>query len=329
MPEIKLNKTAMKFDTKITRLFKIQYPIIQAGMVWASGWKLASTVSNCGGLGLIGSGSMKPDLLREHIQKCKNATSKPFGVNIPLLREDAEELVNTVIEEGVKIVFSSAGNPAKFIEHFKKNNIIVVHVVPSVKFGLKAESAGCDAVVGEGVEAGGHNGSDETTTLCLIPQLVDALKIPVIAAGGIADGRGILAALSLGAEGVQMGTRFAATVESSAHLNYKKKVVETNDGDTILAFKKIGLVRMMKNDFALKSVKAEEEGWSKEQLRELLGKKRERLGIFEGDEIEGEMEAGQSSGLIKEIPTVEVLFKKLLKEIEESKNIMGRKTGES
>jgi enoyl-[acyl-carrier protein] reductase II len=328
-PEIKLNKIAMKFDTKITRLFNIQYPIIQAGMVWTSGWKLASAVSNCGGLGLIGSGSMKPDLLREHIQKCKNATSKPFGVNIPLLRGDAEELVNVVIEEGVKIVFSSAGNPAKFIEHFKKNNITVVHVVPSVKFGLKTESAGCDAVVGEGVEAGGHNGIDETTTLCLIPQLVDALKIPVIAAGGIADGRGILAALSLGAEGVQMGTRFATTAESSAHPNYKKKVVETNDGDTILAFKKIGLVRMMKNDFALKSVKAEEEGWSEEQLRELLGKKREKLGIFEGDVIEGEMEAGQSSGIIKEILAVEDLFKKLLKEIEESKNIVGRKIGES
>jgi enoyl-[acyl-carrier protein] reductase II len=205
----------------------------------------------------------------------------------------------------------------------------VVHVVPSVKFGLKAEGAGCNAVVGEGVEAGGHNGIDETTTLCLIPQLVDSLKIPVIATGGIADGRGILAALSLGAEGVQLGTRFAATVESSAHPNYKKKVVDTNDGDTVLAFKKIGLVRMMKNDFALKSVRAEEEGWSEEQLRELLGKKRERLGIFEGDEIEGEMEAGQSSGIIKEILTVEDLFKKLLSEIEESKNIVDIKTGES
>ena len=316
----------MNFNTKITELFNIKYPIIQAGMVWVSGWKLASAVSNCGGLGLIGSGSMKPDLLREHIQKCKNATIKPFGVNIPLHRGDAEELVNIAIEEGVKIVFSSAGSPAKFIEHFKKNNITVVHVVPSVKFGLKAENAGCDAVVGEGVEAGGHNGIDETTTLCLIPQLADSLKIPVIAAGGIADGRGIIAALSLGAEGVQLGTRFAATVESSAHPNYKKKVVETNDGDTVLAFKKIGLVRMMKNDFALKSVKAEEDGWNEEQLRELLGRKRERMGIFEGDETEGEMEAGQSSGIIKEILTVEDLFKKLIIEIEESKNKVDRKT---
>jgi enoyl-[acyl-carrier protein] reductase II len=315
----------MNLDTEITRLFNIQYPIIQAGMVWASGWRLASAVSNCGGLGLIGSGSMKPELLREHIQKCKNATDKPFGVNIPIFRGDAEELIKIVIEESVKIVFSSAGNPAKFIEQFKINNIKVVHVVPSVKFGLKAEKAGCDAIVGEGVEAGGHNGIDETSTLCLIPQLVDALEIPVIAAGGIADGRGILAALSLGAEGVQLGTRFAATIESSAHTNYKRKVIESNDGDTVLAFKKIGLVRMMKNDFAFRSIKAEEEGWNEEQLRELLGNKRERLGIFEGDEIEGEMEAGQSSGIIKEILTVDDLFKKLLREIEESKNDIEQK----
>ena len=318
----------MNIETKITGLFNIQYPIIQAGMVWVSGWKLASAVSNCGGLGLIGSGSMKPELLREHIQKCRIATDKSFGVNIPLLRGDAEELIKIVIEEGVKIVFSSAGNPAKFIEQLKKNNVKVVHVVPSVKFGHKAENAGCDAVVGEGVEAGGHNGIDETSTLCLIPQLADALKIPVIAAGGIADGRGILAALSLGAEGVQLGTRFAATVESSAHSNYKRKVVETGDGDTVLAFKRIGLVRMMKNDFALRSVKAEEEGWNEEQLRELLGNKRERLGIFEGDEIEGEMEAGQSSGIIKEILKVEDLFKKLLREIEESKNNVKQKIRE-
>ena len=318
----------MNLDTEITRLFNIQYPIIQAGMVWASGWRLASAVSNCGGLGLIGSGSMKPELLREHIQKCKNATDKPFGVNIPIFRGDAEELIKIVIEESVKIVFSSAGNPAKFIEQFKINNIKVVHVVPSVKFGLKAEKAGCDAIVGEGVEAGGHNGIDETSTLCLIPQLVDALEIPVIAAGGIADGRGILAALSLGAEGVQLGTRFATTIESSAHSNYKRKVVESKDDDTVLAFKKIGLVRMMKNDFAFRSVKAEQEGWNEEQLRELLGNKRERLGIFEGNEIEGEMEAGQSSGIIKEIFTVEELFKKLLREIEESKNNVDQKIRE-
>ena len=305
-------------QTRITDLFNLHYPIVQAGMVWVSGWKLASAVSNNGGLGLIGSGSMKPDLLREHIKDCFKATEKPFGVNIPLLRGDAEELVNVVIEENVKIVFTSAGHPKKFIEQFKKNNITTVHVVPSVKHGIKAQEVGCDAVVGEGVEAGGHNGADQTTTFALIPQLVDALKIPVIAAGGIADGRGIAAALSLGAEGVQIGTRFAATNESSAHPNYKKKIVESVDGGTTLAFRRIGLVRMMKNDFADRAVKAELEGWDEEKLRELLGSKRERLGIFEGDEIEGEMEAGQGVGLINEILSVKDLFKKLLKEYQEA-----------
>jgi len=309
----------MKITTKITEVFNIEYPIIQAGMVWVSGWKLASAVSNEGGLGLIGSGSMKPDLLREHIQKCEAATDKPFGVNIPLLRRDAEELVNVVIEEGVKIVFSSAGHPGKFIKILKEREIKVAHVIPSVKHALKAEEVGCDAVVGEGVEAGGHNGINETTTISLIPQLVDAVKIPVIAAGGIADGRGILAALSLGAEGVQIGTRFAATVESSAHDNYKKKVVEAKDDGTILAFKKIGLVRMLKNDFADRAMKAEKDSWDESRLKELLGSKRERLGVFEGDEIEGELEAGQSSGLVNEILTVKELFKKLLKEISEAK----------
>ncbi len=307
----------INIKTAITELFNIDYPIIQAGMVWVSGWKLASAVSNNGGLGLIGSGSMKPELLREHIRDCFNATQKPFGVNIPLLRGDANELVKVVIEEEVKIVFSSAGHPGKFIELLKQNDIKVVHVVPSVKFALKAQEVGCDAVVGEGVEAGGHNGTNETTTLALIPQLADALKIPVIAAGGIADGRGILAALSLGAEGVQIGTRFAATVESSAHQNYKAKVVQAGDDGTVLAFKKIGLVRMLKNDFAHRAVKAENEGWDENRLRELLGIKRERLGIFEGDESEGELEAGQGSGLIKEIITVEELFKKLFSEVNE------------
>ena len=305
--------------TEITKLFEIQYPIVQAGMVWVSGWRLASAVSNCGGLGLIGSGSMKPDLLKEHIQKCKAATLKPFGVNIPLLRGDADQLIQTVIEEGVKIVFTSAGHPKKYSALLKENNIKFVHVVPNIKYGLKAQEAGCDAVVGEGVEAGGHNGIDQITTIALIPQLVDALDIPVIAAGGIADGRGILAALSLGAEGVQMGTRFAATVESSAHENYKRKVVESLNGDTVLAFRKIGLVRMMKNDFALRAVKAELDGWNEEQLKELLGKKRERLGIFEGDETEGEMEAGQGVGLIKDIPTVKELIERLLNEYNEAK----------
>ena len=289
-------------------------------MVWVSGWKLASAVSNCGGLGLIGSGSMKPDLLKEHIQKCKAATNNPFGVNIPLLRGDADQLVQTVIDENVKIVFSSAGHPKKYASLLKEKNVKLVHVVPNIKYGLKAQEAGCDAVVGEGVEAGGHNGIDQITTLALIPQLADALDIPVIAAGGIADGRGILAAFSLGAEGVQIGTRFAATVESSAHENYKRKVVQSGDGDTVLAFRKIGLVRMMKNDFALRAVKAELEGWNDEKLRELLGTKRERLGIFEGDLVEGEMEAGQGVGLIKDIPTVKELMGRLVKEVEEAYN---------
>ena len=303
---------------RITTLFQIKYPIIQAGMVWVSGWKLASAVANEGGLGLIGSGSMKPDLLREHIQKCKAATNKPFGVNIPLYRGDAEELVKVIIEEGVKIVFSSAGHPRKFIKIMKENDIKVAHVIPSVKHALKAEEVGCDAVIGEGVEAGGHNGSDQITTIALIPQLVDALEIPVIAAGGIANGRGVLAALSLGAEGVQIGTRFAATVESSAHENYKRKIIESGDNDTILAFRKIGLVRMIKNAFAMRAVQAEFEGWNIDQMKELLGTKRERLGIFEGDLTEGELEAGQSSGLVKEILTVKELFNKLLKELSEA-----------
>ena len=308
----------MKIKTRITELFNIQYPIIQAGMVWVSGWKLASAVSSEGGLGLIGSGSMKPELLREHIRNCFNATKNPFGVNIPLLRRDAEELVKVTIEEGVNIVFSSAGHPGKYIDLLKKNNVKVVHVIPSVKHALKAEEAGCDAVVGEGVEAGGHNGINETTTMVLIPQLVDAVKIPVIAAGGIADGRGILAALSLGAEGVQIGTCFAATVESSAHQNYKSKVVEAGDDGTVLAFKKIGLVRMLKNEFANRALIAEKEGWGEKELKELLGSKRERLGIFEGDEIEGELEAGQAAGLVNEILSVKELFKKLLNEISEA-----------
>lgn len=304
----------MNINNRITNLFKIKYPIIQAGMVWASGWRLASAASNCNGLGLIGAGSMKPELLDEHIKKCKSATQKPFGINIPLMRGDADELVNVTIKNEVKIVFTSAGNPKTFTGLLKSKGLTVVHVVPSVKFALKAEDAGCDAVVGEGVEAGGHNGADETTTMCLIPQIVDAVNIPVIAAGGIADGRGILAAFSLGAEGVQMGTRFAATLESSAHPNYKRHVVEAKDSDTVLAFKKIGLVRMLKNDFATRSKIAEAEGWSQEQLEKLLGKKRARLGVFEGDEIEGEMEAGQCSGLIKNLPSVNELFEQLLSE---------------
>ncbi|MEO8230907.1 MAG: nitronate monooxygenase [Ignavibacteriota bacterium] len=305
--------------TRITDLLQIDYPIIQAGMVWVSGWKLASAVSNCGGLGLIGAGSMKPELLREHLQKCKTATSKPFGVNIPLLRKDADELVKVSLDEGVKIFFTSAGNPKTFTSLLKENGCTVVHVVANQKYGLKAQEAGCDAVVGEGVEAGGHNGADQLTTFCLIPQLVDKLNIPVIAAGGIVDGRGILASFSLGAEGVQIGTRFAATVESSAHENYKQEIVKSGDQDTTLAFKKIGLVRMIKNDFAFRAMKAENEGWNEAQLHELLATKRERIGIFEGDLIDGELEAGQGVGLINDIPSVKDLFDRLLKEFETAK----------
>lgn len=306
----------MNIRNRITTLLGIEFPIIQAGMVWVSGWKLASAVSNSGGLGLIGSGSMKPELLREHIKKCKAATQKPFGVNIPLLRGDAEELTNTVIEEGVKIVFTSAGHPGKFIDILKKNEIKVVHVVSSIKFALKAESVGCDAVVGEGVEAGGHNGADEITTFSLIPQLVDSLKIPVIAAGGIADGRGILAALSLGAEGVQLGTRFAVTLESSAHPVYKQKVVEAADNSTILVLKQIGMARMLKNNFSQRVVEREFAGASTKELQELLGVKREKLGIFEGDFEKGMMEAGQGAALIKDIPAVSDLMKRLISEYE-------------
>ena len=293
---------------------QIEYPIIQAGMVWVSGWKLASAVSNNGGLGLIGAGSMKPELLREHIQKCSAATNKPFGVNLPLLRGDAEDLAKVIIEENVKIVFTSAGHPGKFIDLFKKNKIIVIHVVPSLKFALKAESVGCDAVVGEGVEAGGHNGLDEITTFSLIPQLVDALSIPVIAAGGISDGRGILAALSLGAEGVQIGTRFAVTQESSAHINYKNSVVNAEDKDTQLILKKLGLARVIKNKFSKEITEKELNCVDLEIQRELLGSKREMKGIFEGDLDEGMLEAGQSSGLINDIPSVEELIKRITKE---------------
>lgn len=300
---------------RICELLKIKYPIIQAGMVWVSGWKLASAVSNCGGLGLIGAGSMKPDLLREHIQKCKTATDKPFGVNLPLLRGDIEELINVVIEENIKIVFSSAGHPGKHIDKFKKHDIIVIHVVSSLKQAQKAESVGCDAIVGEGVEAGGHNGADQISTLSLIPVLADNVSIPIIAAGGIVDARGIVACLALGADGVQIGTRFAATVESSAHENYKRKIVEAQENDTVLILRKIGLVRAIKNNFTDRILKMENDGATAEQLKEALGSKREKLGIFDGDTEEGLMEAGQGVGLIKDIPTTAELFERIISDI--------------
>lgn len=308
----------MNISNRITELFKIKYPIIQGGMIWVSGWKLASAVSNCGGLGLIGAGSMKPELLREHIHKCRSATKNSFGVNLPLMRGDAEGLVNVIVDEGVKIIFSSAGHPGRFIEKFKAYNATVVHVVPTVKHGLKAESVGCDAVVGEGVEAGGHNGADEITTMCLIPQLVNQLKIPVIAAGGIATGRQILACFSLGAEAVQIGTRFAATLESSAHENFKRAVVNAKDNDTVLALKKIGLVRMIKNKFAHQAVDADNKGFDEDELKKLLGEKRAKLGVFEGDLENGELEAGQCSGLINEVLSVKEMMEKLIHEFDES-----------
>ncbi len=308
----------MNIKNRITELFEIEYPIIQAGMVWVSGYKLATAVSECGGLGLIGAGSMKPELLREHIQKAKNKTTKPFGVNIPLLRGDADELIRVVIEENVKIVFTSAGHPGKFIDLLKKNNIKVAHVVPSVKYAKKAEEVGCDAIVGEGYEAGGHNGFDEITTFCLIPMLVENVKIPVIAAGGIATGKQIAAAFALGAEGVQIGTRFAATIESSAHENYKQKIVEAQDNGTVIGFRKIGLVRMLKNNFALRAIQAEQSCADEIRLKEIWGEKRERLGIFEGDINEGALEAGQSAGLIKEILSAKDVFQKLITEFDQT-----------
>lgn len=288
-------------------------------MVWVSGWKLVSAVSNNGGLGLIGAGSMKPDLLREHIKKCQVATTKPFGINLPLLRGDVLDLANVIIEENIKIVFTSAGHPGKFLEFFKKNDIKVIHVVPSLKFALKAESVGCDAVVGEGVEAGGHNGLDEITTFSLIPQLVDALKIPVIAAGGISDGRGILAAMALGAEAVQIGTRFAVTQESSAHINYKQAIVNAKDKDTHLILKKLGMARVVKNKFSSDISEHELSCTNLDTLKKLLDKKREMKGIFEGDLEEGMLEASQSSGLINDIPTVKQLISSLINEYEKTK----------
>ncbi|MDD8017597.1 MAG: nitronate monooxygenase [Bacteroidota bacterium] len=305
---------------RITSLFHIQHPIIQAGMVWVSGWKLASAVSNAGALGLIGAGSMKPELLREHLHKIKSATQKSFGVNIPLLRGDIEDLIAVVVEEKVKIIFTSAGHPGRHIDKFKSYGASVVHVVANVKQALKAEEVGCDAVVAEGYEAGGHNGLDEITTLTLVPQIVDAVEIPVIAAGGIADGRGMLAAFALGAEAVQIGTRFAATIESSAHELYKQKIVEAKDGDTLLVYHNLLPVRMIRNPFAKQVQKEEsEKGITRGRMMELHAKGRERKGIFEGNWEEGELEMGQSSGLVKEILPAADVVSRLMKEFEDGK----------
>jgi enoyl-[acyl-carrier protein] reductase II len=293
---------------RIERLFDITFPVIQAGMVWCSGWRLASAVSNAGGLGLIGAGSMSPALLKEHIQKCRAATKKPFGVNVPLLYPQIEELIQVILEEGVKIVFTSAGNPKTWTDKLKSGGIKVVHVVSSVKFAIKAEEAGCDAVVAEGFEAGGHNGREETTTFCLIPMVHDAVKIPLIAAGGIGTGRGILGAFALGAEGVQVGSRFAATEESSAHPEFKRKIIESGEGDTKLLLKSVTPVRLLKNDFFDTILTAELKGTGPEELKQMLGKGRAKKGMFEGDLREGELEIGQIAASIKEIkPAGDVL----------------------
>ena len=295
-------------QNKITKLFNIQYPIVQGGMIWVSGWKLASEVSNAGGLGLIGAGSMYPDVLREHIQKCKKATDKPFGVNVPMLYPDIEKIMDIIVEEGVKIVFTSAGNPKTWTSFLKEKGITVVHVVSSVKFALKAEAAGVDAVVCEGFEAGGHNGREETTTFTLIPMVKEQVKIPVIAAGGIGSGRGMLAAMVLGADGVQIGSRFAATVESSAHENFKKTIVDVKDGDTHLTLKELAPVRLVKNKFYQEVQELYQQNPTIEDLKELLGRARAKRGMFEGNLDDGELEIGQVAGLIHEIkPAKEVL----------------------
>jgi len=304
-------------SNKITSLFTIQYPIIQGGMVWCSGWKLASAVSNAGGLGIIGAGSMYPEVLRLHIQKCKAATHKPFGVNLPLIYPDIEKHLAILIEEGVKIVFTSAGNPKKFTPLLKEHNITVVHVVSSSKFALKAQEAGVDAIVAEGFEAGGHNGREETTTFCLIPTVADTVNIPVIAAGGVASGRAIVAAMALGADAVQIGSLFASSKESSAHQNFKNKIIEANEGDTLLSLKKLVPVRLLKNDFQQLVYTKENQGASEEQLRTLLGKGRAKKGILEGDLINGELEIGQCSSQIKKIKPVNDIMKDLVEEYHE------------
>ncbi len=293
---------------KITQLFNIKYPIIQGGMIWNSGYKLASAVSNAGGLGLIGAGSMYPEVLREHIQKCKKATNKPFGVNVPMLYPNIEEIMNIIVEEGVKIVFTSAGNPKTWTSFLKEKGITVVHVVSSSTFALKAQEAGVDAVVAEGFEAGGHNGREETTTFTLIPMVKEKIKIPLIAAGGIATGRGMLAAMVLGADGVQVGSRFAASVESSAHDNFKNRIIETKEGDTQLTLKELAPVRLIKNKFYDDVQQLYAKCTTKEELSTLLGRARAKRGMFEGDLVEGELEIGQIAGLIHEIkPVAEII----------------------
>ena len=296
----------------INKLFNIQYPIVQGGMIWCSGWELASAVSNAGGLGLIGSGSMYPEILREEIQKCKKATSKPFGVNVPLLYPNIEEHIKIIIEEGVKIVFTSAGNPKTWTSHLKQHGITVVHVIANIKFALKCQEAGVDAIVAEGFEAGGHNGREETTTLVLIPQIRNAVTIPVIAAGGIANGKTMAAAFALGADGVQIGSRFVATHESSAHINFKNAIINSNEGDTKLLLKQLTPVRLLSNDFSKKVAELELKGASNEELLAVLGRGKAKKGMHEGDMNEGELEIGQVSSEIKSIKSAKEVIDELV-----------------
>ncbi len=297
---------------RLNELFKIKYPIVQGGMVWCSGWRLASAVSNNGGLGLIGSGSMYPDVFKEHIKKCKKATKKPFGVNLPLLYPNIDDHIKTILDEKIKIVFTSAGSPNKYTQLLKENGIIVVHVIANQKFALKCVDAGVDAIVAEGFEAGGHNGIDEITTMCLIPQIKSIVDIPIMAAGGIASGESILAAMSLGADGVQIGSLFASSLESSAHENFKKKIIESNDGDTALTLKEITPVRMLKNEFYDQIQQAYNNNASKDELIKLLSRGRAKKGIFEGDLVNGELEIGQISSNISEIKPVSTIMNELV-----------------
>ena len=307
---------------KITKILNIQYPIVQGGMVWVSGWKLASAVSNAGGLGLIGAGSMYPEVLREHIQKCKNSTDKPFGVNVPMLYPEIEKIMDIIVEENVKIVFTSAGNPKIWTSFLKEKGITVVHVVSSVKFALKAQVAGVDAIVCEGFEAGGHNGREESTTFTLIPMVKQAVSIPIIAAGGIATGRGMLAAMILGADGVQIGSRFAATDESSAHLNFKQTIIDVKDGDTYLTLKELAPVRLVKNSFYQQIQDLYQQNPTVKQLKDLLGRARAKKGIFEGDLENGELEIGQIAGLINEIKPAKDVLEEIIVEFNEVKTLI-------
>ena len=309
---------------RITQLFRIKYPIIQGGMVWCSGWELASAVSNAGGLGLIGSGSMYPEILREHIVKCQKSTEKPFGVNLPLLYPDLDQHIQIIIDLGIKIAFTSAGNPKKYTSILKENGIKVVHVVSNLEFAKKSEEAGVDAIVCEGFEAGGHNGKEEITTMCLVPNVSENINIPVIAAGGIGSGKAMLAAFSLGAEGVQIGSRFVASQECSAHTNFKDAVVESKEGDTMLSLKQLTAVRLLNNNFYQKVVEAENRGDSIEELRELLGRGRSKRGMFEGDLQEGELEIGQVSSMINEIKPVKEIRDEIISDFKIEKEIISK-----